>query len=96
MPEAEAPQAGKAKAAKAKAPAEKKEPSGQRTIFKDLYPEDAPLKATVEKNPKKAGSKAAERFEYYFTSETVGDFLAKGGTYQDIAYDLPRGFIKVG
>ena len=71
-------------------------PKSNRTSFKDLWPEDAALKCLVEENPKKAGSKSAARFEHYFKAATVGDFLAAGGTYADIAYDLPRKRIQVG
>lgn len=93
MPEAALPE----KTAKAtKAPKEKKEPTVRRSVFANLYPEDAKVKLLVDKNPKKAGSKSAERFEAYTGSETVGDYLAKGGTYQDIAYDVGRGFVKIG
>jgi hypothetical protein len=61
-----------------------------------MWPEDAAVKVLVEENPKKEGSAARERFQHYFTSKTVGDYLAAGGTYQDIAYDLGRAFIQVG
>lgn len=84
------------KTRKAKAPKEKKEPSVSRSNFSKLYPEDAKVTLLVDKNPKKANSKSAERFEHYTGSETVGDYLAKGGTYQDIAYDVGRGFVKIG
>lgn len=70
-------------------------PKASRSKFDKLFPENARIKLLVDKNPKKAGSKSAERFEHYFGAETVGDFLAAGGTYGDIAYDLPRGFIEV-
>jgi hypothetical protein len=80
-----------------KAPKAPKEPKdSNRTNFSKLWPEDAKLAVLVDKNVKKAGSKAAERFEFYFKAKTVGDFLAAGGTYQDIAYDSARQFIKVG
>jgi hypothetical protein len=66
-----------------------------RSNFSKMWPEDAKLSLLVEENPKKEGSKARERFQHYFGSKTVGDYLAAGGTYQDIAYDLGRQFIKV-
>lgn len=92
---AEAP-AKKVKAQKVpKAPKEPKE-VGARSSFAKLYPEDMALTVLVDKNPKKAGSKAAERFEHAFTSKTVGEFLAKGGQYSDIIYGLPRNQLKVG
>jgi hypothetical protein len=80
-------QAGEAKETK---------PKVNRSNFSKLYPEDAALKLLVEENPKKEGSKARERFQHYFKSKTVGDYLAAGGTYQDIAYDVGRSFIQVG
>lgn len=71
-------------------------PKVARTNFSKMWPEDAPVKLLVQENPKKEGSKARERFQHYFKSKTVGDYLAAGGTYQDIAYDLGRAFIQVG
>jgi len=73
-----------------------KEKTVKRSAFQQLYPEDMKLTVLVDENPKKQGSKSRERFEHYFTSKTVGDFLAKGGTYADIAYDLGRSRIKLG
>jgi len=67
-----------------------------RTNFSNMYPEDAALKVLAAENPKKKGSKSAARFEGYTGAKTVGDALAKGVTYQDIAYDIGRGFIAVG
>ena len=95
MPEVTSPDAP-VKEKKAKAPKEPKEPSVNRSNFAKLYPEDATVQLLVDKNPKKAGSKSAERFEAYSGSATVGDYLSKGGTYQDIAYDVGRGFVKIG
>jgi len=53
------------------------------------------VKVLVEKNPKKEGSKAHARFALYAGSATIGDYLKKGGTYSDIAYNVGRGFIEV-
>ena len=79
-----------------KEPKVAKEKTVKRSAFQTLYPEDMALTCLVTENPKKQGSKSRERFEHYFTSKTVGDFLAKGGTYGDIAYDLGRSRIKLG
>ena len=79
-----------------KEPKPQKEKTVKRSAFQQLYPEDMKLTVLVEENPKKQGSKSRERFEHYFTSKTVGEFLAKGGTYGDIAYDLGRSRIKLG
>lgn len=75
---------------------EKKEKTPRRSKFADLYPSDDKLSLLVDSNPKKEGSKAAARFEHYTGSKTVGDFLAKGGTYGDICYDVARKHIAVG
>lgn len=95
MAKAETPSAAKGKDDK-KGNGKDEKKSSNRTSFKDLWPSDAKLTCLVKENPKKSGSKSAERFEHYFTSKTVGDFLKSGGTYQDIAYDIPRGRIQVG
>lgn len=88
-----------APAKKAKAPKAPKEPKADATNrinFSKLYPEDSPLTLLVDKNPKKAGSKSAARFEGYTGAATVGEARAKGVTYQDIAYDVARNYIKIG
>ena len=90
MAESKAPTKASAKDKKEAAP---KAPRTSK--FEKLYPEDAALELLVEENPKKKGSKAAERFEGYTGAKTVGDALAKGVTYADIAYDVGRQFIKV-
>ena len=98
MPEA-AKQVPQAAPTKGKAKTEKTEgdkPKVVRTNFSAMYPEDAKLKVLVDENPKKKGSKSAARFEGYTGATTVGDALAKGVTYQDIAYDVGRAFIQVG
>lgn len=84
------------KVVKEKVAKEPKEKSVKRSAFAALYPEDMKLTVLIAENPKKQGSKSRERFEHYFTSKTVGEFLAKGGTYGDIAYDLGRSRIKLG
>jgi len=79
-----------------KAKKEKKEPTVRRSKFAEIYPDDAAVEVLVEKNPKKEGSKAHERFKLYKKGGTVKDFIDAGGTYQDIAYNVGRQFIKVG
>jgi len=81
-----------------KAPKEKKEPSVRRSNFETLYPRSAPLAVLAETNPKKAGSKAFERFAWYYKVKTVGEFLDADAThgYNDVTYDVGHGFIKVG
>ncbi len=92
MPQAKA----KAKDPQAETEAKTEEkPKTSRSNFSKLYPEDAKLTLMVEENPKKKGSKSADRFNGYTGADTVGAALAAGVTYQDIAYDVGRGFIKV-
>lgn len=74
----------------------KKEPSVRRSKFNELYPAEKALTVLVETNPKKKGSKSAERFEGYQGASTVGEALANGVKYADIAYDLGRQYIKLG
>jgi hypothetical protein len=78
-----------------KGPKGKKETVARRSKFEKLYPEDATLELLVKENPKKEGSAARGVFEHYIGSATVAEYLAKGGTYQSIAYDVGRQFIKV-
>jgi hypothetical protein len=80
----------------AKATKEKKAPTVRRSKFEKLYPEDSAVKLLVTENPKKEGSASRERFQHYFKASTVGAYLAAGGTYQDLAYDVGRQFVKVG
>lgn len=55
----------------------------------------AKLTVLAEGNPKRAGSKAYERFKLYSDVETVGEFLRLGGTTADIHYDAAHGFISI-
>lgn len=87
--------AAKKEAAPKKEKAEKKEATPRRSKFEALYPEGAKLTVNVAENPKKEGSASRERFDHYFKAGTIGDYLAAGGTYQDVAYDVGRGFITV-
>ena len=80
----------------AKPKKEKKEPTVRRSKFAEIYPDDAAVEVLVDKNPKKEGSKAHERFKLYRKGGTVKGFIDAGGTYQDIAYNVGRQFIKVG
>lgn len=74
---------------------EKKEVTPKKSKFQLLYPDSSKIKLLVEENPKKEGSKAREKFAHYFTTTNVGDFIAAGGTYSTIAYDVGRKFIEV-
>ena len=74
----------------------KKEPTVRRSKFKELFPADTLITVLVAENPKKKGSKSAERFEGYKESATVGQAIENGVKYADIAYDLGRQYIKLG
>ncbi len=82
--------------AQAEEQAEGKPRGARKSKFAELWPADAKLTVLVEDNPKKEGSATRERFEHYFGSKTVGEYLEKGGTYGDIAYDIPRGYVAIG
>ena len=86
------PTAATAEAATEEAPKQKV----RRSKFADLYPDNMPLAVLVAENPKKEGSKAREMFEGYRGANTVGEARANGVTYQCIAYDVGRKFIRVG
>ncbi len=77
-------------------PDEKKEKKPRTSRFSELYPRDAAVKVLVDANPKRSGSKSAERFDHYFKSKTIGEFLDAGGRYDDVAYDVGRKHIAVG
>lgn len=82
-------------AAKApKAPKEPKAPAEPRVSrFAKLYPPTAKVSFLVEGNPKRGASQV--RFEAYRSATTVAEYIAKGGTYADIAWDVGHGLIKV-
>eukprot|EP00434_Breviolum_minutum_P015816 symbB.v1.2.013933.t1/scaffold996.1/size145880/14 len=46
-------------------------------------------------NPKKPGSKAAERFDRYKAATTIQDATTKGANWQDLSSDFEKGFLKV-
>jgi hypothetical protein len=56
---------------------------------------NAKIKLVVEANPKRKGTDAAKRFRLYSKVATVEQFLEKGGTRADLAWDTARGFVKV-
>ena len=67
----------------------------KRSNFRKMYPLDAKVTLLVEKNPKMLGTKAWDRFQGYFGATNVAEALTGGVTYQDIAYDIGRQFIRV-
>ena len=48
-----------------------------------------------DNNPKRAGSKSAERFALYKDGMTTKEFLDAGGTSADLSYDVSKGFIEI-
>jgi hypothetical protein len=96
-PPGKAPKAPKApgEAKAAKEPKEPKAPKEPRVSrFAKLYPPDAKVTFLVEGNPKRGASQV--RFEAYRSATNVKEFLEKGGSYADIAWDVGHGLIKVG
>jgi hypothetical protein len=83
----------------ATAPANKPATPSPATAPRDRTSKNFDKNATItlksEKNPKRVGSKSYDRFEHYKTSKTVGDFIAKGGTFGDLSWDSARGFITI-
>ena len=49
----------------------------------------------VDKNPKRAGSNAASRFDLYKKNNTVEKFLAAGGLAADLRWDSKQNYISV-
>ena len=49
----------------------------------------------VQGNPKRPWGAAYKRFDLYWESMTVGEFLEAGGTRGDLWYDQDHGFIRV-
>jgi Uncharacterized protein conserved in bacteria len=54
---------------------------------------DDTIKIHVKVNPKKAGSASAARFAHYKEGLTVREYLKAGGTREDMAWDMKRGFV---
>lgn len=86
-----------AKAKKAAKPAKttkkttaKKAPSSPGSIALE-----AKITLLVKENPKREGTNGYKTFNKYKTGMTVEDFLKKGGTRADLAWDLAHDFIKV-
>ena len=81
------------------APAEKKVsgPRGtpQDAVIRMQLDEKAGKNYGVDHNPKKAGSKGAERFALYTDGMTVGEALNAGVWAADITWDIGKGFIKL-
>lgn len=46
-------------------------------------------------NPKKPGSKAAERFDRYKTATTIQEATSQGANWQDLSADFEKGYLKI-
>lgn len=57
--------------------------------------DEAVIKILVDKNPKRANTKAAERFGYYKDGQTVKAAKDAGVTAADLAYDVAHNYISV-
>ena len=69
--------------------------TGRRSHFESLYPDNTPITLLVEANPKKAGTQAALMFEGYTGARNVGQARRNGVSYQAMAHDLGRRYIKM-
>lgn len=86
---------------KNKKPAEKKEGTpraakkytGEMKITLLTDKDDKPY--GPKNNPKREGSKSADRFALYKNGMTVDQFVAAGGLYADVVYDVDKKFISV-
>ena len=78
------------------APKQQKEVKTKSTKKKknELPPPDTKI-SVQQKNPKKAGSKSAQRYELYRSASTLAELYSLGGTKGDVRNDFERGYIKV-
>lgn len=60
-----------------------------------MIPAQAQLEWLVQENPKRIGSRAWERFEKSFGAPTVAEYKARGGTAEDLRWDIDHGFVRV-
>ncbi len=70
-------------------------PKLKRRNLRKLYPKRSLILKLVTYNPKKIGSGAHKRFEAYTGSGTVGEYMEKGGTLQDLADDISKSYVSV-
>jgi hypothetical protein len=71
------------------------EPSPSRSIKlrKQTRTSDPRVIVKVQPNPKRPGSEAHTRYQFYRVGQTVDEFLAAGGRRADIGWDSHKGFI---
>lgn len=85
---------GESDMARKSAKKEKTERAGRGRSSK--FAADAKITVLADKNPKRAGTSAHDRFALYRNGMLVSTFLEKGGTYGDLAWDSAHSFISVG
>lgn len=56
---------------------------------------DKVISVLAEANPKREGTKSYDRFKLYRDGMTVADFIKKGGSPADVAYDVAHKHIKL-
>lgn len=54
------------------------------------------ISVKIDKNPKREGTAAFNRFELYRDGMTVDQFIAAGGSRIDVSYDVKKGYIELG
>ena len=77
------------------APAEKKFGSFTADQKISLQADKEGRKYGSDNNPKRAGSKSADRFALYKDQMSVAEAIAAGVTVGDLNYDTDKGFIKI-
>jgi len=68
---------------------------GEHALVKRRYADDAVITLLV-KNPKREGSAAYDRYNFYRDGMTVVQFLEAGGSRADLSWDSQRKYIEIG
>lgn len=68
------------------------EPKPTRAAFDP----EAKIKLLVDNNPKRPGTQANAVFSLYTRGLTVGEFIAAGGSYDALRWDVKKKFVAVG
>jgi hypothetical protein len=77
----------------AEAPAKTKH--NKKLVLVGDYTNDSKISWLITSNPRVAGRATYDRFAAYFGAETVGQYLAKGGTRGDLLWDLRSGYLSI-
>lgn len=56
-------------------------------------PSDPRVVVSVAHNPKREGSACRARYDLWRVGATIDDYLAAGGTREDVRWDLRQGFV---